>query len=242
MMVSFRTPNDISDITFKEVENQVENKGHKFFCYSKTPNVLLSEPHNVTEGATYIASPAGFYRTYFGDIIKRPSIIDIDGLIRNVKSESRRTIKKKGYSVRKLTTKGKVVSSDDTYFACFNLDYNRFKEYRKKGDFFKIIAEYLNGDRSEFLGTIDGGLHVEPIRFGDSRKSLDGIILTNKEVGILRLNNGTYYSCDEIPKIKRLPVIVKPSNNVSTENWMDLEDRGMQLFLDAHRYELKAKQ
>lgn len=241
MMVRFQNPVDIASINFGDVINQVEQKGHKFYVHSDNPNVLLSQPHDMAEGATYVVTSEGFYRSFFGGLAKRQSILDIEGLVRNVKSESKKAFKNKAYSVRKLTSKGKTIASNETKFACFNLDYDRFNEYKKNNNFFSMLAEYLNGDRGDFLGSIDGGLNVEPIRFGIERGGLNGVVMSNQQAGLVRLNNGTYYTCDDIPTLKSKPMILKPTNENSTENWQELEDRGIQVFLDAHRYELKAK-
>jgi hypothetical protein len=242
MMVRFENTADISNIDFNDVSDQTKQKGHKFYEHSNNANVLLSEPHDMAEGATYVVTPDGFYRTVFGGLAKRQSIMDIEGLVRNVKSESKKAFKNKVYTVRKLTTKGKSIPSSNVKFACFNIDYDRFNEYKNNKKFFSMLAEYLNGERGDFLGSIDGGLEVEPIRFGTDRKGLSGVILSNQQAGLVRLNNGTYYTCDEIPNLKSKPMILKPTSENSTENWQELEDRGIQLFLDANRYEFKSKQ
>jgi len=242
MTIRFQTPSDIEGIKFSDVMQQTKQKGHKFYAHSDNSHVLLSEPHDMAEGATYVVTTDGFYRTFFGGLAKRQSIMDIEGLVRNIKSESKKAVKNKTYSVRKLTTKGKTIAGNETKLACFNLDYDRFNEYKSNKNFFSMLAEYLDGKRGDFLGSIDGGLNIEPVRFGTERGGLNGVVLSNQQVGLVRLNNGTYYTCDEIPTLKTKPMILKPTNENSTENWQELEDRGIQLFLDANRYELKTKQ
>lgn len=241
MMVRYTNPDDLSNIKFSDVAEQISEGGHKFFEHSETPNVILTEPHDMHEGATYVVTYEGFYRTIFGDLAKRQSILDVEGLVRNIKSESKKAFKNKAYSVRKLTTKGKTIADNGFKYACFNLDKDRFNEYKNNANFFKMIAEYLKGERGDFLGSIDGGLNVEPIRFGTSRGSLDGVVLNNKETGLVRLNSGTYYSCDAIPTLKTKPPIIESKEGRSVKDWKVLEDRGIQLFLDAHRYEMKSK-
>lgn len=242
MMIRFQEPSDIESINFSDISQQTQQKGHKFYAHSDNSHVLLSEPHDMAEGATYVVTSDGFYRTFFGGLAKRQSIMDVEGLVRNIKSESKKAVKNKAYSVRKLTTKGKTIASNSTKFACFNLDYDRFNEYKGNKNFFSMLAEYLDGKRGDFLGSIDGGLNVEPIRFGTERGGLNGVVLSNQQAGLIRFNNGTYYTCDEIPTLKTKPMVLKPTNENSTENWQELEDRGIQLFLDANRYELKSKQ
>lgn len=240
MLLRFNDPDDVSNISFKDVLCQVEDKGNKFFKYNNE-NVILTEPHTIAEGATYIITSEGLYRTLFGGLVKRQSILDIEGLIRNVKSESRKSKKHKPYSVRKLNTIGKTIKKDGYFYACFNLDFDKLKTYEKIPNFFEIIAKYLKGDASDFLGVIDNTIEIEPVKFGVENRGYESVILNNQQVGIVRLNNGTYYTCDEVPLLKSQPRILEPTNGRSTENWKEIEDRGIQLFLDANRYELKAK-
>ena len=232
--VRFKEMADLENIKFSEVESTMEAGGHQFFDVDGVNNVIVTPPHNVASGISYVVTSEGIYESIMGQAINRASIFELDSLVKNVKSESKKMFKDKSFSVRKSRTKGKVIEDNGWKVACFTILEKDLDSIRQS-DLFTTIASFLNEEVSEFLGEING-IPVDPVRFGTSSRGVEDVILDGNSVGLVRLNGGQHYTCNEVGKLKSQPVIIERNDGESVRKQDRMDDIGMKLFLEANGY------
>lgn len=232
MTIRFKESSDLTNIKFSDVYHGTDIKGNKCFDVDGKQNVLFSHPSPASNGESFIVSSFGIYNSIFANNANRNSLYNIEDLVREVKSNSKKLIKNRNYSVRKSTVKGKVIEDNGWKVISFNLDFDRVNQFKNDNDFFKKIVEFINGERRDFLGEIDG-LKIEPIRFNGD------LLLKGNEVGLVRLNSGTHYTSDNKSALKsEMPILDREEKDYPIRNSDLNDDLGMRFFLEANGYSM----